>query len=269
MIFKFFNLLFRIFIIFLICFVWIRYFVKNLSMALVYTSLLTISIEILIHFLLQRKNKKNELKKEEEKLAEKISSNFIYDSKKAIKYFSSLCKINYSVKTYSKFLVLSGKEEKSNLTILYPLYSYNNLSAQDLVNILQKTEKFSPNKIVVCTYKIGADAKSFVSKIKDTKIVLLDSRDCFLKLIKPHNFYPEDLKEIDFSSKPKFKEFLLASISHQRAKGYLLASLVLLFSSFIVKMNIYYVVVSSLLLILALISLLYKPKNINYNENVL
>ena len=69
--------------------------------------------------------------------------------------------------------------------------------------------------------------------------------------------------------KPLMKEFLLASISHQRAKGYLLASLVLLFSSFIVKMNIYYVVVSSLLLILALISLLYKPKNINYNENVL
>lgn len=271
MIFKFFNLLSRIFLIFMICFVWFRYFIKDLSLSLVYTAILTLIIEMFIHFLLQRKNKKNNLKKEEEQLAEKISLNFIYDNKKAIQYFSSLCKIKYSVKTLSKFLILSGKEksETNQNTVVYPTYSFNSFCAQDLLEIIKKTEKYSPSKLVICTYKVGTDAKTFASKIKDKKIVLLDSRDCFIKLIKPYNFYPDNLKDIELASKPKFKDILLSSISRQRTKGYLLASFILLFSSMIVKMNIYYVVMSSVLLLLSLASFVYKPKNINYDDNIL
>lgn len=107
------------------------------------------------------------------------------------------------------------------------------------------------------------------NKIPDKKIVLLDSKATFIKLVKPYNFYPEDLKEIEFSTKPKFKEILKASISKKRAKGYLVASLILLFSSFIIRMNIYYVVFSSILLLLSLVSFFFPPKSLKYEDEVL
>lgn len=78
MILKFLNITFRISIIFLICLVWVRYFVDELWLSILYTSLLTISIEFIVHFLLSKKNAKKSLKSDDEKLSEKISATFVF-----------------------------------------------------------------------------------------------------------------------------------------------------------------------------------------------
>lgn len=272
MILKFFNILFRIVLIFLICFVWARYFVQSLSLALVYTSILTLSIELLIHIFLERKQRKFKLKKEEQSLAEKITANFIYSPEKALSYFYNLGKINYSATKHSKFVVLKRKNEIGELeikekTIIFPFYSFSPFSAQNLVEVLSKVKKVDANKIVVCSNKISEDAKLEAKKIQDVKVVLLGSNDVFLKLIKKNNFYPKDLKEISTENKLGFKGFIKLAFSRQRGKGYLLGALVLLFSSFIVKTNIYYVFFSSLLLIFAFVCLFLSPrKNISDEE---
>ena len=283
MILKFFNLLFRISLIFLICFVWVRYFTPSLSLSLIYTALLTLSVELLIHVFLTRKQAKFNLKKDEEKLAEKISSNFIYDPTLAVSYFYNLAKINYNAKKNKNFIVLWRKgsnetleqnnednlSEKAEKTVIYPLYSYNPLSPQNFVEIIRKIKTTNATKLIVCCYKVSNETVAIAKKTPNIKIILLDSKGCFLKLIKPHNFYPQNLKEIEFSTKPKFKDVLKGSISKKRAKSYLISSLILLFSSFIVRMNIYYVIFSSILLALALVSFFFSPKNLKYDDNVL
>ena len=126
MLLRFFNIVIRISIIFLICLIWIRYFIDDLWLSILYTALLTISIEFILHFLLVRKNSKKKLKLEEEKLAEQISTTFIFSQKNAINYFYKLSKINYKAKKYTKYILITSKnEENNNKTILFPIYSYS------------------------------------------------------------------------------------------------------------------------------------------------
>ena len=268
MILKFFNILFRLFLIFLICFIWVRYFVSSLELTLAISAILTVCFEIIIHFFLDKRYAKTKLKADEEKLAEKISSNFVLNPKLATTYFLNLAKINYNAKKVGSYIEITNKGEESFKTILFPLYSYNPLSAQDVVEIIKKTEKSKLSKIVVCSYKVSKEAHEISKKFSDFKIFLLDSKACFSKLIKHYNFYPENLKEIEIISKPKFKEILKQALSKSRAKGYLVASLVLLFSSFIVRMNIYYVVFSSILLLLSLWSFFF-PSKPNYADETI
>ena len=269
MIFKIFNVFFRICLTFLACLIWFRYFVNNLTFALIYTAILTFVIELTIHFFLERKNSKNKLKKEEEKLVEKISYNFIYNPEFALDYFDKLCNINYLSEKKKDFLVLTRKNEvDGEKTILFPSFSFNSFSSQNLIDVLRKTEKFNASKIVVCCNQVSNDAISLAKK-QEKKIVLLDSKGTYLKLAKPHNFFPENLKEFDFSVKPKFKDLLKNSISRKRAKSYLFSSLILLFSSFVIRMNIYYLVFASVLLVLSIICFFYQPKDLKYENNVL
>ncbi len=285
MIFKFFNILFRSFLIFLICLVWTRYFIRDFGLAITYTAILTVAIEFMLHFLLSKKNAKNNLKEEEQKLADKISATFVFSSQDAINYFYKLSKINYSAKKTSKFVIITQKNSKNledsnteqqklendtkNKTILYPFYSYSPINAQGLVDIIKRIEKQKPTKLIVCGYKIDNETYKLATKIKDFKIILLNSKDCFVKLIKPHNFYPENLRELSLTPKLKFKEILALSVSRQRTKGYLIGAFFLLFSSFIVRMNIYYVIMSSLFLLLALTSFFLPQKQNKFEQEIL
>lgn len=256
----------------MICFVWARYFISNLSLALVYTAILTLAIELLIHIFLQKRERKFKLKKEEQNLAEKISANFIFSPEKALDFFFELGKINYSATKHSKFVVLKRKaeaNESDEKTILFPKYSFSPLSSQDIVEILRKTAKIGARKIVVCSNKISDEVAATAKKIGDVKIILLDSNGVFLKLIKKNNFYPKNLKEISTKQKLGFKDFIALAFSRSRAKGYLISALILIFSSFIVKTNIYYVVFSSILLIFSFICLFLSPRKLNYEDEII
>lgn len=268
MLFRFFNIVIRISIIFLICLIWTRYFIDEIWLSILYTALLTISIEFILHFILVKKNSKKKLKLEEEKLAEQISTTFIFSQKDSINYFYNLSKINYKSKKYSKYILITNKNEESK-TILFPIYSYSPILPQTIIDTLNKIKNQNAEKLIICGYKIDNSTYKFAQKIKEIKIILLDSKDCFLKLIKKYNYFPENLKELKLQEKLKFKEILRLSLSRKHAKGYFITSLILLFSSFIVRLNIYYVIMSSLLLLLALISFFLPQKNYKLEDNIL
>lgn len=186
-------------------------------------------------------------------------------------YFYNLSKINYSAKKLSKFIIITNKinknenkdqiiQKEENKTILYPFYSYSPIMAQNLVDIIKDVEKQNPTKLIICGYKVDISTYKLAQKIKDFKIIILNSKDCYLKLIKFYNFYPENLKELSLQEKLKLKDILRLSISKKHSKGYFISSLILLFSSFVIRLNIYYVIMSSLLLLLSLISF-FLPQN--------
>lgn len=275
MILKLFNIFFRISLIFLLCFIWIRYFIDEFWLSILYTCLLTISIEFIIHFILTKRNSKKCLKNEDEKLSEKISATFIFSPKDAVDYFYNLAKINYIAKKYSKYILISNKKntqiinENENKTILYPFYTYSSISPQNLVDIIKNIEKQKTTKVIICGYKIDPLTYKLSQKISDSKIILLNSKDCYLKLIKFNNFYPENLKELNLKEKLKFKEILKLSISKKNTKGYFISSLILLFSSFIIRLNIYYLIMSSVLLLLSLISFFLPQNSIKMGNDIL
>ena len=79
MLFKAFNMIFRISLIFLICLIWFRYFVDSFWLAFAYTILTTIIIEIGLRYFLKGRKEKEMMKAKDEALAEQIATSFAFD----------------------------------------------------------------------------------------------------------------------------------------------------------------------------------------------
>lgn len=268
MIYKFFNIFFRICLIFLICLVWFRYFVDNFWLSILYTSLTTIILEVGLHYFIVKKDEREFLKKEELLMAEKIAISFCFNSKKSVDYFFKLARQKHSAIKRSKYILIENKVDgDTNQVVLYPFYKMNKFMPQDLIDVLGSLKRVEFCKIVLCVNESSKEVLSLANQMSDKKIVILDKYETFHKLIKPYNFYPEELVELKKNKKHKFQELVAYSLNKKRSKGYFFASIILLFSSFIFRMNLYYVIMSSLLLLLSLISfILPKFNNIKPEE---
>lgn len=273
--FKFFNILFRISLIFLICLVWFRYFVPNFTLSILYTVLATIIIEIGLHFLLKNRKEKEFMKAKDTTLAEKIAVSFAFNQEQALNFYHTLAKSKHKVTKRSKYLIVEHKQtDKTNTqqpskTILFPAYSLSVFMPQDLVEILSKLKKIQFTKLVVCTKEVSRETITLANQIEGLTVLILDKFDSYNKLMKTYNIFPENLTELKTTTKMKIKEMVAFSLNKKRSKGYFFASIILLFSSFIFRMNLYYVIMSSILLLLSLISYLLPKYNIVLPEEIL
>lgn len=278
---KFFNILFRISLIFLIFLIWFRYFINNFTYAILYTVLATVVVEVSLHFILKNRKEKEYMKTKEETQVNKIAISFSLNPEQTLNFFYNLAKVKYNATKRKSYITVehsemakkqeneNRKEELNLRTILFPAFSMSALVPQDIVNILNKLKKVSYNKLVVCGNVISKEAYVFANQITAVEIILLDKKDTYLKLMKPNNFYPEELTELRTSTKMKIKEIVAYSLNKKRSKGYFFASIILLISSFIFRINIYYIIMSSLLLILSLISFVLPKYNIVKTEEIL
>ena len=263
MVYKFFNMFFRLCLIFLICLVWFRYFVKDFALSVFYTVLSTVMIEILIHFLSGKRKNKLNLKNSEMKHASQIALTFALDSEKALNFLFDLSKQKHTAQKCKKYILIKNKNVERGqeyLNILYPYFKLENFTKNDLSEILKKVKNVKYEKLIICSCLFNKDVYSF-AKVLNKKIILLDAEGAYGLLYKKYNFFPNQLVELNQSAKLKFKEFLTLAINKKRSKGYFFASIVLLLSSFLFRMNLYYIISSSVLLVLCLISFLI-PQNI-------
>ncbi len=261
-IFKTFDMFFRIVVIFLICFVWCRYFIDSLWLSLILTVILTLSIDFFIKFLFNRKTRKNKaILDEQEKIQNYINSFIFSDDSFSVNFFCDLAKKKYNVIKKTKFIQI---EHTCNHVILYPYFMYREFNADDLITVFNKVKSLHPKKIVICTNKIDSLATKLSAKLP-IKTILLDYIDTYNQLLVKYDCFPP-MTKLNEQQKPNMKYLLGYALNKKRTKGYFIASLFLLFSSFIVPYKIYYVIMSSILLTLSFIS--YINPKFNKKENV-
>ena len=239
-------------------------------MAFVYTALVTIVIELSLHFILKRRNEKEYMKKKDIVDAENIAVGFAFNKQQALDFFYNLAKQKYvSIKRKNYILIDTPKDDlKDNKTILFPAFSLSKFQPQDLVEILSGVKRVNYSKIVILCGDVSKEAYSLSMQITSVKVIILDKFDCYNKLIKEYNYYPENLLELKKTSKLKLKELVAYSLNKKRSKGYFFASIILLFSSFIFRMNLYYIIMSSILLLLSLISFILPKYNVVSSEDI-
>ena len=94
-IFKTLDVFFRLFIIFLIAFVWIRYFIDSFWISLVISILATFAIDVIFSYIKNKKQNKINIKKEEQEKIDGYINSFIYcDKKYCLDFFYKLCSKN-------------------------------------------------------------------------------------------------------------------------------------------------------------------------------
>ena len=195
------------------------------------------------------------LQKERQKIDGYIKTFIFNDDLYSVNFFYKLASKRHNASKTRRFVTITHPDSK---IILFPFFLYRAFDADDLIFIYNNMKSQNFNKLIICTNKITPDAVKLCKKINNN-IILLDGEQTYLKLLLEYNYFPEITQNFDEVEKLSYKDLLAYIFNKKRTKGYFFSSLILLVSSFIVSYNIFYVVMSSLLLILALISFI-NPK---------
>lgn len=249
-----FNIFFRILLIFFVFFIWIRYFFNSLVLSVFLSAFATILFDFIIHAILSKKNISLNLKNEEILKIEQIKKTFIFwNQNQTNTFFFNLFKTKFSATKQSKFIIIN----KDNKTIaLYFSFYFHNLSPDEIVEIYNKSKNSFFDKLIICSSEFDKQCSEIIKFIK-SDIVLLNIEKTYFNFLKPYEYYPKDLvNENSIKSTQTLKSLFSNAFCQQKTKGYFFASLILFISSFIIKFNIYYIIMSSLLLILSLLSFL-------------
>lgn len=259
---KLFDFLFGVSFLFLISFVWIRYFFENIWLTLFLSSLLTFLIVSIFHasqkYFLNKKN----LTEKDIINASNISTNFLLLKKaETLKIFEKKLNVKYSVKTKSDFLIV-------NKNILRPVYSASIITSKEVLETYTKTKEENFEKMIIVCKKATDEAKETTRLFADIKCLILEEFEAYENIFKPLNFEVPTVKKIK-KEKRKFSDYLSLALNKQRTKNYLMISVFMLFSSFVLRYNIYYIVFASITTLLGLYSYFNKRFNQRQNDSLI
>lgn len=266
-VFEIISSIFRLFLIFLISFVWIRYISRDFKLSIILSVVSTLIIDFTIRFIEDKKRKKRIIKEKEKQAIDTYTNAFIFnDDAFSVNFFYNLATKRHTATKNKKFITIIHPDTK---IILFPFFLYRSFDIDDLIFIFNNLKNLSFSKLIICTNKISPETIKLSKKV-DKRIILLDKEETYFRLMVEYNYYPETMPTLKQNEKFSWKDLFAYTLNKKRTKGYFLSSLVLLFSSFVVSYNIYYVIFSSILLLLALISFINPKFNkVNIEENLL
>ena len=255
----------RVSLIFLLFFIWTRYYIHSLLWAILLSSALTLIVDWLLTYLSKQKNLKARLKKEELVRAEGYCNNFIFNHKsEAINFYYKLLSKEFSPIKKPEYIIFEKDNKKM---ILFPYYKYNKLLVEDIIYIYNKIKTIKCDKVILCINDITEQVKKVAMKLP-IKFVIFNKYEAFEKFMKKYDMYPTETFNFDENQKLTFKSLLEISLNRRKARGYIFASIILLISGLFVRVTVYYLIMSSILLLLAIFSYINPIYNNKYAETI-
>lgn len=250
-------------LIFLICFIWLRFILDSLWLAIILSFAITLTIELITVTFKRSKGIKNSLKAKEKEDAENMFYSLLHDKNK-VDFFYNLAKSRHQNVSKNKSYVLLTHADESKVALV-PFIKIQNISADAVLDIFSSINKV--DKIVIVCNDYDSNLTAFIKNLP-CDIVLQNKYETYENLYKEYDFYPQIITP-QKKVKHSFKDFLSFSFNRTRAKGYIISAIMLFILSFFVQMSIYYCVIASLLLIFALISLTYKQNSKKIESDLL
>ena len=244
----------KIVLIFLLCFIWLRYFTKSLLLTTIVSAVLTFLIDIFSRMLLSKHTEKKNFKQKELHNAEMMFFSMALEDN-PVSFFENIFKNFEDFCSKQKFIVF--RDEKNIKTILYPLFTFENISIDQITQAIKQTKKEQADQIIIIGGNFDKECFSFIKNF-NTEITLYNKFDTYEKIYKAKNAFPEIIKKTNEENNkhyPTFKELLAFAFDRKRAKGYLLSAISLLFCSLFVRITLYYSIVASLLIVFSIITL--------------
>lgn len=246
-----FQIILKYCLLFVFFFIWTRYFVKKLWLAILISLFATIIADLLSRLFFRKKNTITSLKLKQQEEAENIFLSLNSNSC-PINFFEKLAKIKHpSVTKHKKFISINHNEKSK--TILYPFLFFKPLSPDDLTSILNETKSVAPTKLVITCGEASKETYVFAKNF-NINIVILNKFETYKRLYKEYDCFPEITVTYKKDKKLAFKDLLAYSFNKNRTKGYFLSALVIFLASFLVRANLYYCIMASLLILFAFFS---------------
>jgi hypothetical protein len=259
--FKFINIVDIIFIsiaTFLILFAWVQFFVKNLITSLMLSTLLTIAILTIFRWLKIKKynNLQFDINRKQDLASFRLAVQTMPTNKLAT-LIKKLLPIEYLAKIEKGDIIFI----KDNVKNIFTFHYSSELTETQLLNIIKT--KNTPKLTIFCTSYTG-EVKLIANAFKNIQVELVDIEELF-EIFNKNNI-KIDTSHIDLN-KPKvtLKQIFKNSISRNKSKPYFISGLILLLTSLIIPYKIYYVIFSSILLILSLVCRFKPTVKTNYS----
>lgn len=251
---KVFDFLFGAFFLFLISFVWIRYFLHDFWLTIVLSAFATFLIMAIYHLLQSQKENKKLLSAKEIQNAHAISTKFLLQTKHEVLHeFQKKLNKKYDVQCKSDYLLI-------NKNILRPVFSCSTITDTDVIESYTKTKSLHAEKLIIVCQNASESAKKIAEFVADKKVVILEEMEAYNDIYKPLDFAIPEQKST--KKKKQMNDYLSFALCKARTKNYLLVSVFMLAASFVLRYNIYYIIFASITTLLALYSHFNKRFNL-------
>ena len=258
------DLFFFCFFSFCISFIWFRYFLEN-TFFIIFLSLIVSSFTgILILLLKYRKIKKINLNKVEKNELQQLKKQLFTSDRKEVnllfKNIFNLRKnsINLKETLNSFYLTQSAQNFYGNNGVIFTYYLDGLLlTDSNLKNILNniilesKKQNYNIDSVYILCNSTHENAINF-SYFYSFKIKFITIENFYSQIVKGLNLYPYKMEE-KIKHKQKFKIFMSNFFSKKQFKTFIWCGLSIFIASLVVRYNIYYIITSSILFILAII----------------
>lgn len=153
--------------------------------------------------------------------------------------------------------ILSPLKQAS--AIYYTCFDKLNLCIDDILPLIKEDKQ---DNIVVFCYEYDKEASSFLEHVTNKKVTILDHKTIYAMLENINALPTVPLTLWNEGKHTTVKQILSSALTRSKAKSYFYSALLLSLGSMFLKYNIYYIVFSSFLYLLAL----YCVTNKRYNE---
>ena len=262
---KILQLLIKASIIFVLFFVWLRFYLNSIWQVFALSIFFTIILLIILSNYQKNKTAKTYLKTKEQQEAEQMFELLIKNQDTNF-FYNLLKQRNSNTITHKDFFTIKTQEKKD--VVLYPHLKIQSLNHDNLLEILNKLTKIKKDKLIICCNSYDKNIENFITQF-DYEILILDKYTTYQYLFKEYDFYPELPIKKEKNAKTKFKELLSYSFDRNKAKSYFFSAIFLLAISFTINTNLYYCIVASLLILCSLICLIKPTTKENKINNIL
>lgn len=252
--------LFLIFAVFVLAFLWIRYYEHNSFLILLYSTLITFSVCGVIYFINKKKQSKKAISLKESKTIATLCNTFLFSSQaETLKIFEqALIKRNIEYEKTHNFLSFEQ-------CVIMPAFNKIEIDDNALLEIIMKvkSKKTDTKTLCICAKSFSDNAKKLSTSFSEFSVVLYDIKQTYIIFFKPINYEVRNEKVAKTKTpfKQKIRELLGVVFNKNRFKSYFLSAIVLFIASYFMRYNLYYLTFSSLLILCAFFSYFNKPFN--------
>lgn len=232
---------------FFIVYIWTLYSKLKTPICLIISGFSSLIFCILTAQLKKKNNIRESLKQKEKEDADNIFLS-ICTNKNYLDFFLQLVSTRYkNIEKHKNYIFIKDSQK-----ILYPFISLDNLTENDINFIFKEIKKKEGYSIIILCNNYSKEVLKYAKLIfKDVNI--LNKYETYNFIYKEYDFFPP-ITITNKETKLTIKDLISFAFNKQRTKGFLLSATILLLSSLFIKVNIYYCIISTLLLLFALFS---------------
>lgn len=252
------DFLFKMFVIFLVSFAWIRFYVYDLTMTLLVSIPVTLALSYIMFVILNmRKNKKQISAKQLQQCEECFISFQLMTKSDQLNFLYELIPNEFEKKKEKQHIKYNSNDAKCALV---PLTEFDIINDTQLLNCVKSFLSGYKKVIIICGNYTDS-AKKMSKAFKNIQVILLNKQETYANLFLEYNKFPANDCITKNATKLTFKDILKLSISKEKTKGYFISGIFLIFASIIIPYSLYYIIFGSCLLVLSLVCFLNKDKS--------